>query len=184
MKILKSISKKLSVYSIYDCEVIEFCLKLWLSTIFQSVCMLIISLVLFDIYYFFSFFVFFFPLRLMFEGYHSKTFMGCFAVSNIIYLLICTLALITFKNEYTRYIAAPMILISAIYFICCTLKKMTECKKGHIREVIYIILRFLYVSVLGIYLLACLYLKINNVHIYVAAYSFCTVFILSILRGR
>ena len=184
MRVLKSISMELSKYSIYDCEVIEFCLKLWLSTIFQSIFMLIISLILFDIYYFTSFFVFFFPLRLMYEGYHSKTFMECFIVSNIIYLFICILALITFKNGYTKDITTLLILVSTIYFICCNLKKKIDCKKGHTREAVYVVLRFLYVSVLSIYLLACLYLKINNVHIYVSAYSFCTVFILSILRRR
>ena len=184
MKVLKSMSIKISKYSIFDCEVIEFCLKLWLSTIFQTVFMIIISLIVFDIYYFFSFFVFFFPLRLMFEGYHSKTFIGCFIISNVIYLLICILALLTVSIQNIGCITFLLILVSSLYFICCNLKKLLEFKKEQIRDIIYVILSFLYVIVLSIYLLVCYYYKINSVHMCVCAYSFCTVFILSIFKRR
>ena len=94
--ILGYCSTKLAKYSQYDSEIIKFAMKLWLSSIGQSFVMMCIAYLFFDIKYFFHFFMAFFPLRLLIDGYHCL--IALLLAHFILWLFVFWVILLLFVN--------------------------------------------------------------------------------------
>ncbi len=67
--------------------VYEYGFQILFSTLFGTVSITLLSIFLFNIWYALIFCAFFMPLRTFTGGYHCKTYGGCFAVSNLYFVL-------------------------------------------------------------------------------------------------
>lgn len=175
--ILKYMSDKLAEYSDYDSEVIAFSMKLWIASIFQSLVMIAIAYVAFDVKYFFYFFVAFFPLRLLIEGYHSKSFIGCFIVSTAMFIGICLLADLTMTLMALKIVLFVLFVISTVGLMIKSFIKSEKTK-------FYLFIRLGYISLISLFVVINIIQSgINcSVHIWVSIISFSAVFILNLLR--
>lgn len=181
---LNYIAEKLAKNSDYSKEVMKFSLKLWASTLFQSACMAIIAYIFFDIYYFLIFFAVLFLLRIMIAGYHCKTFRGCFLLSNITFIGVSVISTLTMKYEMLSYFAFLMLIVATIYLIGISVINYCKDLKYGIRDKFYFAIRIIYQVLISGYLLY--NIKSGNtlqVHEYVMLYSYCMVFILTIMKG-
>ncbi|MGN1317731.1 MAG: accessory gene regulator B family protein [Lachnospirales bacterium] len=183
---INSIAGKLSKYSQYSESVLVFCLKLWLSTILQCICMIVLSALFFDVSYFVAFFCVFFITRLMIEGYHCKTFLGCFILSNIIFILICVAANLTDTYYVLKQPAFFVELISTVYLLFVSIRNNLDKLHTKLREKIYFVLRPVWLTVVSGYIV--FNTLANNfecsVYVWVMLYSYCFVFLLTIINER
>ena len=184
MAVINYLAKVLSKNSTYSEEILEFCLKLWISTIVQSICMYLIAKLLFEGRYFFCFFIIFFPMRLMIEGYHCKTFLGCFFVSNLYFITICLASVLTAKYEMLLYIPIIMTAVSAIYLIRFSIKNNIVKLKENTREKVYFVFRLLFLLFVCCYIETELFLcrNVSDVDVLIMAYSYIMVFLLSVIN--
>lgn len=175
--ILAYCSNKLAKYSQYDSEIIKFAMKLWLAAIAQSLFMMLISYMFFDIKYFFYFFMAFFPLRLLIDGYHSKTFLNCFTISTLTFVVICVLSNLAFNYRLLKF---PLIVLFVVSIIILIYKSFVKSE----RTMLFLFMRVSYILAITAFVIA--HFLINNinisVHIWVTIISSSTVFILNILR--
>ena len=177
--ILGYCSTKLAKYSQYDSEIIKFAMKLWLSAIGQSFVMMCIAYLFFDIKYFFYFFMAFFPLRLLIDGYHCKTFFNCFAVSTFYFVAICVLSDFAVVCEWLKFLLIYLFVVSVAVL---TLKSFVKTE----RNKLFLFVRLGYIVAVTAFVIAHFLVdNINiNVHIWVTIISFSTVFILNIIRRK
>ena len=84
---------------------------------------LIISLILNELSYFFSYLVFFIPLRVFAGGYHSSTSERCFILSNVMYILS---ALMTKYISFAESKTIIMLLIIIAYGVIISLSPLVN----------------------------------------------------------
>lgn len=185
---MENFINKFAIYlannSPYSAETLIFCIKLWLSTIFQTVFLFVISLLFLDIKIFMAFVIIFCTLRSFIEGYHCKTFIHCFLLTNFMFFIVVVLSHISAHVASIAFVGKLLIMVSfsgLLYnSICCfdidNTKKIT---------LLYSILRILIVSVFAIYIIFQLFFYgiYGNVHKWTMLYAYCLVFILSIPKG-
>lgn len=125
-------------YEEYDKAIIKYGFEIFFTNCLQIITMLAISCIFFEIYYAPIFFISFIPSRILVEGYHCKTFKGCYFFSNICFLSICLLCNYFSTSIYFFIIVAFIFFILFIKYI--KNKKLKEIKKQLIVMIANIIL--------------------------------------------
>lgn len=149
-KYIDYLGVRLSNYSNYSIDTIVFCVRLWISTIFQAVILYIISILFFDIWLFFSFVGVFCSLRVMIWGYHCKTFMNCFVLTTCLFVFVGIVSLYAVKSNYIAYIGIILAIISMIYLMIVSIKDNITNAKENINGKFFFIIRILFVLIFGI----------------------------------
>ena len=178
-KLISCCAKSLSSNSCYSEDIMAFCIKLWLSTILQTIFLFIISVIFFDIKIFCGFVIVFCTLRSIIEGYHCKTFLNCFMLTNFMYLIVICVSYISLYRVAFAFFGLILLCISVLGL---TYKSIMCFNKKNNLTVIYGVLRLLIVlSIAAFIILQLYYCGLNsNVYIWVVLYAYCLVYILSI----
>lgn len=185
-KYIVNLGKKLSMYSTFSDDTIVFCLKLWISTIFQSVILYIISALFFDTGLFFSFIVVFCSLRVMIWGYHCKTFRSCFVLTTCLFIFVGIISLYAMKNICIAYIGITIAVIGMIYLMIVSVKDNFSKVKVSVKERYFFVLRILLVLIFGMFFVIISIwndLK-NDLYVWNGIFSYCIVFILTVMGGE
>lgn len=179
-KIINFCARLLSANSNYNEEIMAFCIKLWLSTIAQTLFLFILSIIFFDLKIFFAFAIVFCTLRAIIEGYHCKTFISCFLLTDLMFFAVVGAGYIAAKIS-SLYIFGVVLLNAAL------LGLLYECKKAfsraNIRLTIYGYLRFVIVVLMWLFIMYQLYVgKTDNFAVWVMCYSYSLVYILVVVE--
>ncbi len=179
-KWLMNLAEILSLNSDYTKEAVFFALKMWSRIILQSGILVFISVLIGKPSYFFKFFLIFFPMRMLFEGYHCQTYKKCIINSTFLFVLICYITEAANANIAITKVLTILQFFSFVYFICLSIyKHLNSLKTAYTSLVIrvgFLILVFVY-SFNGIGLQSTLAIK-NNI----CACTWFSVFILTIIN--
>ena len=182
---LKYFSAFLAKYSQYSEEVLNFCLKLWLSTIFQIVVLFLIANIFFDIWFCFMFIVVFCSMRTVIWGYHCKTFINCLLLTTGLYVLIGIFSKVAADVGFALHIGAAISLISLIYLIINSIRSY-KLKANHtVKYKTFFVVRLALILIFGISAIIFSH-KIwlnNTVHIWNFICTYCLVAILTLMQG-
>lgn len=179
-KMINWIAKKLASNSEYSEEIMAFCVKLWLSTISQTIFLFIVSMLLFDFKIFLSFVIVFCTLRSIIEGYHCKTFLRCFLLTDIMFFAVVGVSYISSNIRMCGIFGIILMFVSMVGLLY-------ECKKAfgktNIRSVIYGYLRYIIVLVMWGFIMYQLYsIGLNNNALWVMSYSYSLAYILVVVN--
>lgn len=100
-------------------EVYVYGFELLLSTVINMIALLAVSLLVGNALYFVSFLVFFYSIRLFCGGFHAKTYIRCFILTNSVFILLITLTNIISNShvDVKAVILALLLLSATIIFI-------------------------------------------------------------------
>lgn len=180
---INKLASGLSVNSTYSAETLAFCIKLWLSTIFQTLFLFIISLLFFDIKTFLAFVITFCSLRTFIEGYHCKTFINCFLLTDFMFFAVVILSYISVQIDGFALVGKILAIVSSFGL----LRKSLRCLRTDEIEklaLLYNVMRVVIVLVFATYIIHQLiyYGIYGNVHKWSMLYAYCLVYILSIRK--
>lgn len=166
-KLLDNFVIQMAENSGYPKTVIQYSIKLWAIAFVQAVVLCLVSGIFFDIKFFFSFLIPFFPTRLLVEGYHCKNVYSCTLFSTIIFIVICLLSSFSIEHMEAIYFSE----IIEITLLLIQIFKISKNKE-----------RFKYTMlslIIGIATLLIFFVK-SNVYTLNGVYSYIMVFVLSI----
>lgn len=93
-----------------DIKILQYGIEITLMTLTQILSVIILSVLFSDIFYAFIYLLFYIPIRIYSGGYHASTHLGCFFITNLLFLNI--LLIINFiPNQNYKNISIIVILI-------------------------------------------------------------------------
>ena len=165
--LLDSFVTQMAENSGYPKSVIQYSIRLWAIAFVQAIVLCLVSSIFFDIKFFFSFLIHFFPTRLLVEGYHCKNMYSCTIFSTIIFIVICLLSSFGIKHIEIIYLSEIILGILLVLQIFKMLKYKNRFKYNMLAMLIGIAISLVFVVKSDVYTL-------NGV------YSYIMVFVLSI----
>ena len=165
--LLDSFVTQMAENSGYPKSVIQYSIRLWAIAFVQAIVLCLVSSIFFDIKFFFSFLIPFFPTRLLVEGYHCKNMYSCTIFSTIIFIVICLLSSFGIKHIEIIYLSEIILGILLVLQIFKMLKYKNRFKYNMLAMLIGIAISLVFFVKSDVYTL-------NGV------YSYMMVFVLSI----
>lgn len=168
---LSNIVKKIITYMLNQkvitedlCEVYQYGFELLLSSLITSSTIMIIACFMDSFWVGILYFIVSIPLKLTVGGYHASTYLGCFLISNLEYLIISLLSKILYSYSNSPFIWIVLLFISSGFIgINCPV-----CNSHHpVSESILHKNRMLALSFLSLecFITTCLYLLLKQSYI-------------------
>lgn len=114
---MKFIINKLSFFlwsknpkSCPDIKILQYGIEITLITLLQILSVMILSVLFADIFYAFIYLLFYIPIRIYSGGYHASTHLGCFSITNLLFLNIILITKFI-PDSYCKIISIIIILI-------------------------------------------------------------------------